>query len=207
VHPYGASEAGIISVLAGPDYDVSRPELLGTAGRPLPGVEVLIETADGPAVERGAEGAIAVRSPAVADGYTAVVADSGFRDGRYYVGDLGFIDGDGYLHVRGRIRDALWVEGRSVLPVDIQDVLCRRADVRYAVAVPDGDPAHGYGVAIAAAARSTLTAAQAAELLETEIGIRPWAVAFVDRMPVTEQGKPDRRALAALFAAADRLDS
>ena len=50
-HPYGASEAGIVSMLAAPEYDLSRPELLDTSGRPLPGVEVRIARDDGS--ERG----------------------------------------------------------------------------------------------------------------------------------------------------------
>src|SRR6185312_11323295 len=55
-HPYGASEAGIVSVLSAPEYDLSHPELLDTSGRPLPGVGVRIERDDGSDARPGEEG-------------------------------------------------------------------------------------------------------------------------------------------------------
>ena len=86
-HPYGASEAGIISVLAAPEYDVTHPELLSTAGRPLPGVEVRVQQHDGTPVPAGRPGSIVIRSAAAADGYDVDTAPAAFIDGWYHTGD------------------------------------------------------------------------------------------------------------------------
>jgi len=122
-NPYGASEAGIISVLAPPEYGLEHPELLATAGRPLPAVEVRIERPDGSEARPGEAGAIVIRSAAAADGYDVDPTRSSFGD-HYRTGDLGFLDADGYLHVRGRLKDARTIEGETVMPIDVANALC-----------------------------------------------------------------------------------
>jgi fatty-acyl-CoA synthase len=198
-HPYGASEAGIISILAGPDYDLGRPELLGTAGRVLPGVTVRLQRRDGSPAPVGEAGLVLVRSGGVAEGYRGGPEISPFRGGWYRTGDLAVLDADGYLQVRGRARDALHTLDGPVLPVDVQDVLCERPDVRYAVAVPLG---FRFGVVVLPAAGATATAAElrayASGRLDADV-VGP--VVLADRIPVTDQGKPDRAALRALLGA------
>jgi fatty-acyl-CoA synthase len=196
-HPYGASEAGIISLLAGPDYTLGRPDLLGTAGRPLPGVTVRLVRPDGSPAPAGSEGAVLVRSGGVADGYRGGPDRTPFRDGWYRTGDLAFLDKSDYLHVRGRATDALPTPGGTVLPVDVQDVLCGRPDVRYAVAVPLGVR---FGVVVLPMPGSTATAAELGAYAARRLGadvVGP--VVLADRIPVTDQGKPDRTALRTLL--------
>ena len=64
-----------------------------------------------------------------------------FVDGWYRTGDLGHLDEDSYLHIHGRVVDCAEIDGRLVTPTGLQDLLCRRSDVRYAVIVPDPDTA------------------------------------------------------------------
>jgi fatty-acyl-CoA synthase len=203
VNPYGASEVGIVSALAGPDYSAAHPELLGTVGRPLPGVDVRIETAAGTVAETGELGAISVASGQVADGYASPVPGSGFRDGRYDTGDLGLIDSGGYLHVRGRQSDRRLVAGRDVMPVDLQEILCRHPEVRYAVAVPGPAPDGGFGVAATLAPGSDVAPSQLSAFARDSGGeqLVPARLAVLDRIPVTEQGKPDRAAIVRLLDA------
>jgi fatty-acyl-CoA synthase len=198
-HPYGASEAGVVTVLAGPDYSLSRPDRLGTAGVPLPGVEVCIERADGSEAPRGEEGLIAVRSPQVAEGYDLEGRVGGFIGDRYRTGDVGMLDVDGYLHVRGRAVDQRVVGGRLVMPVDVQDALCDHPDVRYAVAIADDHG--GFSAAVVLRPESTVTAAELAAHVADHHGehLMPHAIVAVDRVPVTEQGKPDRARIATLL--------
>ncbi len=144
-HPYGASEAGIISVLAAPEYDLTHPELLSTAGRPLPGVEVRVQRDDGTPAAAGEPGLIVVRSAAAADGYDLDTAPATFIDGWYHTGDLGLLDNDGYLHMRGRRQDLRTISGQAVLPLDVSNALCSHPRVRYAVSVPAEAHAGGFG--------------------------------------------------------------
>lgn len=201
LHPYGASEAGIVSVLAPPDYDLCHPELLVTAGRVLPDVELRIELPDGSEAPPGAEGAIVVRSPAAADGYAVDAARSGFRRGDYHTGDLGLLDPGGYLHVRGRAADAREIEGETVLPLDVANALCAHPEVRYAVAVPAG---RRLSAIVTLAPGSAVGARELAEFVRDRDGesLVPEAVLVADRIPTTEQGKPDRVEITAALARA-----
>jgi acyl-CoA synthetase (AMP-forming)/AMP-acid ligase II len=194
-HPYGASEAGLISVLAAPEYSDSHPELLDSVGRALPGVEVFVEDADGTAASPGMPGRIAVRSRAVADGYVLDPGDTGFHEDKYYTGDVATSDAAGYLRIRGRAKDARTIEGHTVFPVDVQDALCSHADVRYAVAVPVES---GF---VAVVQSDAATPAGLRDWVRACFGAHevPEAIRIVDRVPVTEQGKPDRAAITALF--------
>ena len=202
-HPYGASEAGMISVLAPPEYDVSHPELLATAGRLLPGVELRIELPDGSEAPPGREGSIVVRSAAAADGYAFDPGRSGFSGGGYQTGDLGLLDADGYLHVRGRAADAREIGGRIVMPLDVANALCAHPEVRYAVAVPVGDR---FGAIVKLAPGSLTGNGDLSAFVRDRCGdtLVPAAMLLADRIPTTEQGKPDRVAITAAIAAAAR---
>jgi fatty-acyl-CoA synthase len=196
-HPYGASEAGIISVLAGADYVLDHPRRLTTAGRPLPGVDVRIERPDGSRAAAGEQGMIAVRSEQVADGYDGDVPNSGFRHGRYSTGDLGFVDRDGYLHVRGRAADERTIDGQPVMPIDIQNALCDHPEVRYAVAIPTTHSPGGFSAAVLLAPPAVAETDDLMAFVAARYGrhLVPDAIVAVDRIPITEQGKPDRAAL------------
>jgi fatty-acyl-CoA synthase len=160
---------------------------------------VRIERVNGSEAPRGEEGFVAVRSPQVAEGYDGAAAHGGFRGDRYFTGDLGFLDLDGYLHVRGRAADQRQVCGRWVMPVDVQDALCDHPAVRYAVAVPaDG----GFCAAVVLAPGATVDGDDLRAFVAEHRGehLTPAQIIAVDRVPVTEQGKPNRVLIAALLA-------
>jgi fatty-acyl-CoA synthase len=211
-NPYGASEVGIVSVLAGDDYRLGHTGQLATSGRALPGVELDIERPDGTQAATGEEGLISVRSPQVADGYDATVPNAGFRNGRYYTGDLGTLDPDGYLSVRGRAADRRRVAGRWVMPVDVQHALCDHPDVRYAVVIPSapaGDRDGGFSAVVVLAPGALTDAAALRTFVADQHGdhLVPEQVVAVDRVPVTEQGKPDRARITILIGRAQAAHS
>jgi fatty-acyl-CoA synthase len=202
VNTYGASEAGMVSVLAAPDYSLEHPERLDTAGRPRPGVEVRIVAAAGGDVAQGDAGVIEVRLAGMSSGYIGRPGDAAFQDGWYTTGDLGFVDTDGYLHVRGRAADAREVAGTSVVPLDLEDAACAHTDVVYAVSLPVEVGTEGvFGVLALRARGSSVTAAEVRDhvlrLVEPAAAVGP--VVVVDHLPVTEQGKPDRAIVSELL--------
>ena len=100
-HVYGASEMGVVSVLAPIDHDMSRSETFTSAGRIQPGVDVRFRRADGRLVDCGEIGIIEVRSPSMASGYrnNPGLSSRNFQEGWYNTGDLGRLDGDGLLQI------------------------------------------------------------------------------------------------------------
>ncbi|TMC44358.1 MAG: hypothetical protein E6J23_07915, partial [Chloroflexi bacterium] len=102
---------------------------LGSVGTPLPGVEVKVAT----------DGEVLARGPNVFKGYweneeaTRAVLD---KEGWYHTGDLGELDKDGFLWLRGRKKDMIVLaDGTNVYPEDIENALA--ADPRIeAIATP-----------------------------------------------------------------------
>jgi fatty-acyl-CoA synthase len=198
-HVYGASEIGVVSVLAPIDHDVSRPETFTSAGRIQPGVDVRFRRTDGRLVNSGEIGVIEVRSPAMASGYrnNPGLSSRSFQEGWYKTGDLGGLDGDGLLHILGRAVDAQEINGTLVTPTEIEEALCRHPSVRYAVVVRDADE-HVTIAAVTAWAGSSIEDQACRQAVMDRFGTSAVAsllVVSVDRMPLTEQGKPDRTAI------------
>ena len=117
VQGYGATEAS--PVISNHTLHERRPD---SVGRPLPNVEVRLSD----------DGEILTRGENISPGYwnspeqTAAAFDSDW----YRTGDLGFFDDDGYLHIRGRMKDMIVLpSGQNVYPDDIQAVLNRHPNV------------------------------------------------------------------------------
>lgn len=98
---------------------------IGSAGRPIPGVTVIIDTAV-PGTGPG-EGEIIVFGPNVMAGYhnrteenaAAFTADGGLR-----TGDLGRFDDDGFLYITGRIKEQYKLEtGKYIMPAPLEEQL------------------------------------------------------------------------------------
>jgi long-chain acyl-CoA synthetase len=121
---------------------VSPEVRAGTVGHPVPGVEVRVLDPAGADVPDGEIGEIAARGPNVFGGYhdrpeeTREVLDA---DGWFRTGDLGCLDGDGYLTISGRLKDMLIVSGFNVYPREVEDVLLAHPDIAEAavVGLPD----------------------------------------------------------------------
>jgi malonyl-CoA/methylmalonyl-CoA synthetase len=135
---YGMTETLMI---ASNPYEGERRA--GTVGFPLPGVEVRI----------GAEDEILVRGPNVFEGYLGPTAGDAFvpaGDGgrRWFrTGDLG-ADDDGYLVVKGRLKDLVISGGHNVSPVEVEEVLA--AHPRVAEVAVGGTPSDEWGEVVTA---------------------------------------------------------
>jgi acyl-CoA synthetase (AMP-forming)/AMP-acid ligase II len=120
---YGLTEAGTCTG-SRPDDDAET--IATTAGRAMPGFEVVVAGADGKELERGATGEVLVRGYGVMQGYlddpeatAAAIDERGFL----HTGDLATMDERGYLRIVGRSKDMLIVGGFNVYPVEVENVL------------------------------------------------------------------------------------
>jgi len=196
---YGLTETG--AVTSSPLPPGKRKS--GSAGI-ASGAEVAVLDESGNIVVKGGEGEIVVRGPGVAHGYwddpeaTRVV----FRDGWFHTGDLGRIDSEGYLYVTGRIKEMINKGGEKILPGQIDEALMAHPRVSEAVSFAAPHPTLGEDVAAAVVLRpgAALKAYElrrfaAARLAQFKV---PRQILFVDAIPKSATGKPQRHALAAL---------
>jgi long-chain acyl-CoA synthetase len=169
---------------------------LGSVGKPASGVEVRI---DGD----GEVGEICVRSRSVMLGYwqSPELSDETIRDGWLHTGDLGYLDGDGYLYVVDRKKDLIIRGGFNVFPRDVEEALLEHPAVAAAGVVGRADEAHGEEVVAFVELRS------GEEVAEDELvawskdrigGYKyPREAHIVPSLPLTPVGKIDRKALRA----------
>jgi len=149
----------------------------GTAGKPLPGVEIRIEP----------DGEILVRGEIVTPGYYSAPpeASNAFEDGWFHTGDIGAIDPDGYLVVRGRKKEMIVTpEGLKVFPEDVELILNKTPGVRDA-AVVGRDRVHAVLVLEPGADKDDVVR-RANELLEDHQKIRGVSVWTAGELPRTE---------------------
>jgi long-chain acyl-CoA synthetase len=105
----------------------------GTVGRPLPGIEVRIAE----------DGEVLARSAGVFAGYhhNQAGTDEMLADGWLHTGDLGELDGDGYLRISGRKKDIIiCASGKNLTPANLENDLRQSRWIAHAVMVGDRRP-------------------------------------------------------------------
>jgi long-chain acyl-CoA synthetase len=125
---YASSEAGMITVISAEEAS-ARP---GSAGRPAGKASIRIMTEDGELCPTGQIGLIYVRQPAYPDftyNKQPQARAAIERDGHITLGDMGYLDEDGYLFVCDRASDMVISGGVNVYPAEIEHVLMRQVEV------------------------------------------------------------------------------
>lgn len=155
VNAYGLTETSSTITILGPQEhrtavasdDPAVRARLGSAGLPVPGVELEVRDAYGEVVGPGETGQIWVRGEQVSGEYAgqgSAVDERGF----FHTRDQGRLDADGYLHIEGRADDTIIRGAENIAPAEIEDVLLRHPDVLDAVVV--GVPDEEWGQRIEA---------------------------------------------------------
>lgn len=219
VNAYGLTETSSTIAVLGPDEHreflaSADPEVrrrLQSVGRPLHGVEVAVLGEEGRSAPPGATGPIRVRGPQVGGQYLDT-ASSLDRDGWLVTGDVGFVDGAGYLFVESRADDVIIKGGENLSPSEIEDVLLRHASVQAAAVVGIPDPEWGETVAAAVVVDQRPDSPGSEQLAEV---LRSWVrdhlgslktptrVDVWDELPATATGKLLRRAVRDRLASTD----
>lgn len=116
IQGYGLTETS--PVLAAESHEYMKA---GSVGKPMPRVQVRIEDPDQEGI-----GEIVVRGPNIMIGYldqpeeTAAV----LQDGWFHTGDLGIIDKDGFLWIRGRSKNVIVMKnGKNIFPEEIESMI------------------------------------------------------------------------------------
>ena len=140
---YGQSEAGPV-ISFNPLHGLRK---LNSVGLPVPQTKVqVVDPETGARVlAAGQKGEIRVAGPQVMCGYLNQPQETAqaLRDGWLYTGDIGELDADGYLYIRGRKKEMLLVSGYNVFPREIEEILHRHPGVREAAVVGRADAYRG----------------------------------------------------------------
>jgi len=180
---YGTMDAGQLAVGSPTDPVEKRWH---TVGRPHEGVDCLITP----------DGEICMRGPTVQKRYWGESSGPLGPDGWAHLGDLGFLDEDGFLHVAGRLKDIIIRGGTNISPYEVEEQLRAHPRVRDACVV--GRPDHDLGERAVAFVVGSLTLAELREHLDARGLARykwPEAVEVLDELPLKGPGKVDRTLL------------
>ncbi len=182
-------------------YDGERKA--GTVGFPLPGVELRIADPDsGKTLDQGEIGIIEVKGPNVFSGYWQMPEKTKeeFReDGFFITGDMGMIDGDGYVHIVGRSKDLIISGGYNVYPKEVELLLDEQDGVKESAVIGVPHPDFGEGVVgvIVAEKDRALEEKDLLESIRSQIARykQPKRLVFIDELPRNTMGKVQKNIL------------
>jgi acyl-CoA synthetase (AMP-forming)/AMP-acid ligase II/acyl carrier protein len=200
---YGMTEAGVMISSTRMDPATRKP---GSCGLPA-GPELRIIDEDGATLPVDTVGEIVVRGENIMLGYEggAEINDEAFIDGWFRTGDLGLLDTDGHVFLKGRVKHQINRAGEKVNPQEVDDVLMAHPAVAQVGTFPVAHRTIGEDVAAA------VTLEAGAEVTQQELRDYarerlaafkvPQRIVFLSRLPVGRTGKVDRLALAEMAAA------
>jgi fatty-acyl-CoA synthase len=116
---------------------------LASVGRPLPGVDLrIVDPETGNVLPQGQVGEIRVKGYVTVGYYKDAEKNrAAFDAGGYFVtGDLGFLDAEGRLYFRGRIKEMIKTGGINVAPVEVEEMLMAHPAVKLACVTGVPDP-------------------------------------------------------------------
>jgi len=200
---YGQAEAPMaVTTLPRSDHDVADPRRLASCGRPSPWLRLELQDAEGRPVPVGEPGEICVCGPLVMDGYRdAELTREVFRGGWLHTGDVAVRDPDGFLRIVDRTKDMIVSGGFNIYPREVEDVIAEHPAVAQVAVI--GVPHPKWGEAVHAIVVLRDGQRVESEALVTLVAGRkgsyqaPKSVEFVERIPQTPVGKPDKKVLRA----------
>ena len=193
-HSYGASGFGTMAVLL-PSAARSRPQ---SVGLPASFVEVQIADAQGDPVPTGVVGRLRCRgshSKGLASG-GEIDGDERFNDDWYSPGDLGYLDAEGYLFLKGRTVDIIRRPTGDIYASEIEEVILSHLSVKEVavVGLPRRNGAPGDEIVAVIVADGAAQHEALAQHCRTKLPPERWPdqVFYSETLPKSASGKLDR---------------
>ena len=206
---YGQAEVPmVITYMRKADHDPNDMRRLASCGRPTPWARVELLDSENRPVPDGEPGEICVQGPLVFDGYrdNPELTAQTWAGGWHHTGDVAVRDPDGFLRIVDRTKDMIITGGFNVYPREIEDILGEHPAVAQVAVI--GAPHPKWGEAVKAVVVLRPGQAVEAEALIALVAARkgsfqaPKAVQFVETIPQTPVGKPDKKAVRAQYGQA-----
>lgn len=183
---YGMSECVGVSTM---NYGASVRERATGVGKLYPMTEIKFT----------AEGEICVRGATLMLGYyhdEKATREAFDADGFFHTGDLGYLDGDGFLHISGRKKDIIIRNGNNLSAVDIERKILSLPQVKDVCVVGMPDVREGEVPCALIVAVGAVTEKLASVLTKIEL---PKRIMYVDQIPLTSTGKYDKQTVIKMF--------
>ena len=196
IEAYGSAETSFMSCTNLPPL----PNKPGSVGQPDRSRVSIVDRNEVP-VQAGEKGEIVVTRETAFDGYenNATANSEAFTQDWYHTGDEGYLDEDGFLFITGRLKEMINRGGVKIVPTEIDQAAIEHEAVREAVAFPIPHKTLGDDLAIAVVleANKSLSASELKAFLKTTLipNKIPSHVIFVEEIPKSATGKPQRRKL------------
>lgn len=178
----------------------------GSVGKAT-GIELTILDENGVPQPQGRTGEVCIRGANVTKGYqnNPEANESAFQFGWFHTGDLGYLDEEGYLFLKGRIKELINRGGEKISPFEVDAVLLSHPSVAQAVAFAVPDEKYGEEV------NAAVVPVEGVSLMEEDVISTckknlaafkvPKRVFVTDSLPKTASGKIQRRVMAEHFGA------
>ncbi len=200
VQIYGQGETPMVATALSRRHVADRAhprhrERLASVGVAQTPVQVRVADEQGRDVPPGETGEVLVRGDTVMAGYwrNPEASAAALRDGWLWTGDIGCLDGDGFLTLKDRSKDLLISGGSNIYPREVEEVLSTAPGVADVAVVGGPDPQWGEIVVAFVVARPGVRLTEAAldaHCLERIARFkRPKRYVFVDELPKNNYGK------------------
>jgi long-chain acyl-CoA synthetase len=210
IQAYGLTETtGAIVTLSPEDHATTGPSThrLRSAGKPVPGVELRIVSADtGEDAAVGEVGEIWSKTGQNMKGYwkkPEETAKTITPDGWLKTGDAGYLDEDGYLYIHDRVKDMIVSGGENIYPAEVENCLMSHPDIADVAVI--GVPSEKWGETVKALvvkrAGSDPSEADIIAFAKERIASFkcPTSVDWIDALPRNPSGKILKRELRAPY--------
>jgi len=173
------------------------------AGKPIPGADIRIVDPDGSITDTlavGEQGEVLIKGPTLSMGYLGdeALTQAKFCDGWWRSGDIGVLDGDGYLTVCGRVDNIINSGGIKIHGEEVEACLIQHPSVSQVAVIGVTDETWGNRIEAHLSCSSELSQDQLKEWCQTRSLApfkRPKSYVFHSQLPIGATGKLDRRSL------------
>lgn len=178
----------------------------GSVGKAT-GIELTILDENGVPQSQGCTGEVCIRGANVTKGYqnNPEANESAFQFGWFHTGDLGYLDEEGYLFLKGRIKELINRGGEKISPFEVDAVLLSHPAVAQAVAFAVPDEKYGEEVNAAVVPVEGVSVMEEDVISTCKKNLAafkvPKRVFVTDSLPKTASGKIQRRVMAEHFGA------
>lgn len=199
---YGLTESSSLAVAVPPECETPVDSNGAfSIGVPVFETDIFIADDKGEPVESGQTGEIMIRGPQITAGYWRKPKETSeaLVDGLLRTGDVGYMDGQGWLYIVDRKKDMINASGYKVWPKEVEDVIYTHPAVKEVavVGVPDGYRGETVMAVVSLRDGESVQADELIEFCKVRMAAYkyPRQIEFIKELPKTPTGKILRREL------------